>query len=77
MAAGYGVSDLSCDGNHVLDVHRAVSEARGICLAGEGPVIIRARTFRLGGHATHDEAEARRLFDEKTFRYWGKIDRAI
>ncbi len=74
LAAGYGIPGLVCDGNHVLDVHRAVSEARDLCRKGEGPVIVLARTFRLGGHATHDEAEARRLFDEKTFADWGKRD---
>ena len=74
MAGGYGVTGIECDGNHVLDVHRAVSEARSICKDGAGPVIVLAHTFRLGGHATHDEAEARRLFDAEIFAEWGKKD---
>lgn len=74
MAGGYGVPGIECDGNHVLDVHRAVREARELCVAGEGPVVVLARTFRLGGHATHDEAEARRLFDAELFAEWGKRD---
>lgn len=74
LAAGHGVPGLACDGNHVLDVNRAVAEAREICLAGEGPVVVLADTFRLGGHATHDEAEARRLFPPELFAKWGKRD---
>ena len=74
MAGGYGIPGIECDGNHVLDVHRAIREARELCVAGEGPVIVLARTFRLGGHATHDEAEARRLFDADIFAEWGKRD---
>jgi TPP-dependent pyruvate/acetoin dehydrogenase alpha subunit len=26
----------------------------------------------MGGHATHDEAEARRTFDQELFDYWGQ-----
>lgn len=74
MAGGYGIPGIECDGNHVLDVHRAISEAREICRKGEGPVVVLTRTFRLGGHATHDEAEARQIFDADLFSYWGKRD---
>ena len=74
MAAGYGVPGIQCDGNHVLDMHRAIREARELCIAGEGPVVVLAKTFRLGGHATHDEAEARRLFPGEIFEEWGRRD---
>ncbi len=70
MAAAYGVTGLECDGNHILDVHSCVRRAREICLEGEGPVVILARTFRFGGHATHDEAEARAIFKESDFHQW-------
>ena len=33
-----------------------------------------AETFRMGGHATHDEAEARETFDAKLFAQWGRRD---
>jgi TPP-dependent pyruvate/acetoin dehydrogenase alpha subunit len=72
MAASYGVTGLECDGNHILDVHSCVRQAREICLAGEGPVIILARTFRFGGHATHDEAEARAIFSAGDFSDWAR-----
>lgn len=72
MAASYGVTGLECDGNHILDVHSCVRQAREICLAGEGPVVILARTFRFGGHATHDEAEARAIFSSEDFSDWAR-----
>ena len=73
-AAGYGGTGLECDGNHVIDVYHSTRTARQLCLKGKGPVIIYAETFRMGGHATHDEAEARALFSDETFRAWGARD---
>src|SRR5262249_48886165 len=44
------------------------------CRAGRGPVILSAETFRMGGHATHDEHEARQTFPPELFERWGKRD---
>ena len=33
-----------------------------------------AETFLMGGHATHDEAEARRTFAAELFSEWGRRD---
>jgi len=33
-----------------------------------------AETFRMGGHATHDEREARATFPDALFQTWGKRD---
>ena len=33
-----------------------------------------AETFRMGGHATHDEREAREMFPAELFATWGKRD---
>lgn len=74
MAAGYGITGLSCDGNNVLDVHAVSTRAVSLCRAGDGPVLMTATTFRMGGHATHDEAEARDLFSSETFAWWGRRD---
>jgi len=74
MAVAYGVEGLSCDGNNVLDVHASAAAAVKRCREGQGPVILTAHTFRMGGHATHDEAEARLLFDKETFASWGRRD---
>ena len=74
LAAAYGTQGLVCDGNNVLDVHAATRQAAALCRAGKGPVLLTAHTFRMGGHATHDEQEARSLFPAKTFAHWGKLD---
>ncbi|MDX1393737.1 MAG: thiamine pyrophosphate-dependent dehydrogenase E1 component subunit alpha [Gemmatimonadota bacterium] len=70
----YGIPLIAADGNHVLDVYAATRLAAKRCRAGEGPVFIEATTFRMGGHATHDVAEARRTFPERLFDYWGRRD---
>lgn len=70
----YGMDGASCEGNNVLDVYAATSLLAERCRKGEGPFLLTARTFRMGGHATHDEAEARALFTEEQFRYWGLRD---
>jgi 2-oxoisovalerate dehydrogenase E1 component len=70
----YGCQLLEVDGNHVLDCYAATAEAAAACRAGEGPVILVATTFRMGGHATHDEREGRALFDASTWAYWGQRD---
>ena len=70
----YGLPSWTCDGNNVLDVYAATSLAAEMCRAGEGPGVVVAETFRMGGHATHDEREARETFDEELFRSWGRRD---
>jgi TPP-dependent pyruvate/acetoin dehydrogenase alpha subunit len=74
LAAAYGLPGSVCDGNNVLDVYAATALAAGRCRRGGGPVILLAETFRMGGHATHDEAEARALFPPEKFRHWGLRD---
>lgn len=70
----YGMPLLSVDGNNVLDVYAATRIVAERARNGGGPSIILANTFRMGGHATHDEAEARRTFDAELFAHWGKRD---
>ena len=36
--------------------------------------MLTATTLRMGGHATHDEAEARNLVPAALFEYWGERD---
>ena len=73
-AAAYGIEGGSFDGNNVLDAFAATRRATDICRSGEGPVLLIANTFRMGGHATHDEREARSTFSSELFGYWGKRD---
>jgi TPP-dependent pyruvate/acetoin dehydrogenase alpha subunit len=72
--AMYGIDGMICDGNNVLDVYAATRIAADKCRAGNGPAMIVADTFRMGGHATHDEREAREAFDEELFAAWGQRD---
>lgn len=73
-AASYGMWGLMFDGNNVLDAWAATRLAADRCRRGEGPVLLVAETFRMGGHATHDEREARETFPAKLFADWGKRD---
>ncbi len=70
-AKAYGMPSEIVDGNDVAAVYnsaqRAVDRARG----GEGPTLIEAKTFRMRGHAAHDNQSyvAKELLDE-----WRKRD---
>src|SRR6266704_3269995 len=57
--ASYGIWGEQFDGNNVLDAYAATRIAAERCRRGEGPAMLVAETFRMGGHATHDEREAR------------------
>jgi TPP-dependent pyruvate/acetoin dehydrogenase alpha subunit len=70
----YGCAGWSFDGNNVLDAYAATRIAADYCRAGEGPVILDAETFRMGGHATHDEHEARVVIPAEVFEFWGRRD---
>lgn len=70
----YGIPMLETDGNNVLDVFAATRLAAERCRGGRGPVLVHATTFRMGGHATHDEREARETFPEELFARWGRRD---
>jgi TPP-dependent pyruvate/acetoin dehydrogenase alpha subunit len=72
--AMYGLKGWNCDGNNVLDVYAATRVAVDLCRRGDGPAVIVAETFRMGGHATHDEREARETFDAELFERWGRRD---
>lgn len=72
--AMYGLAGGRFDGNHVLDAWAATRLAADRARAGEGATLLVTDTFRMGGHATHDEREARTLFDADTFRHWGSRD---
>ncbi|HLH30408.1 MAG TPA: thiamine pyrophosphate-dependent dehydrogenase E1 component subunit alpha, partial [Terriglobia bacterium] len=70
----YGTSGLSCDGNNVLDMYAGTKMAVDLARQGRGPVIVFAETFRMGGHATHDEREARDICSPELFEHWGRRD---
>ena len=70
----YGMWGGVFDGNNVLDAYALTALAVERCRAGQGPALLIAETFRMGGHATHDEAEARRTFSAELFAEWGRRD---
>lgn len=72
--AMYGIPGETCDGNNVLEMYVATRLAAEACRRGEGPRALVASTFRMGGHATHDEREARETFPAELFQWWGRRD---
>ena len=74
LPAAYGMAGAAFDGNNVLDAYAAARLAVERCREGRGPVMLVGDTFRMGGHATHDEREARETFPAEWFAAWGKRD---
>jgi len=56
-AKAYGIASYIVDGNDVAEVYSTAREAVDRARAGEGPILIEAKTFRRLGHAQHDPAE--------------------
>jgi TPP-dependent pyruvate/acetoin dehydrogenase alpha subunit len=73
-AASYGIAGSGFDGNNVLDAYAATRLAAERCRRGEGPALLVAETFWVGGHATHDEREARETLPAELFQTWGRRD---
>ena len=55
-ASSYGIPGETVDGNDVLAVYEATKRAVDRARSGGGPSLIEARTFRMKGHAEHDDA---------------------
>ncbi len=70
-AKAYGVANSIVDGNDVLAVYQTTKEAVELCRAGQGPVIIEAKTHRMRGHAQHDPAE---YVPKEMVEYWKTRD---
>jgi TPP-dependent pyruvate/acetoin dehydrogenase alpha subunit len=56
-AKAYGIESYIVDGNDVVAMYLTAKEAVEKARAGEGPILIEAKTFRRLGHAQHDPAE--------------------
>ncbi|HYB52675.1 MAG TPA: thiamine pyrophosphate-dependent dehydrogenase E1 component subunit alpha [Thermoanaerobaculia bacterium] len=56
-ATAYGVPADSVDGNDVLAVYEACRRAVERARRGEGPTLVEAKTYRMKGHAEHDNQE--------------------
>ncbi len=70
-AQAYGIPGEIVDGNDVVGVYtctrRAVLRAR----SGQGPTLIEAKTFRMRGHAEHDDAS---YVPQHLFEEWAERD---
>lgn len=70
-AKAYGVPSLIVDGNDAAAVYATTKEAVAMARAGDGPVIIEAKTMRMKGHAQHDPAE---YVPKEMFEHWRARD---
>jgi TPP-dependent pyruvate/acetoin dehydrogenase alpha subunit len=70
-AKAYGMASYIVDGNDVAAVYSTAKEAVDRARAGEGPILIEAKTFRRMGHAQHDPAE---YVPKEMREYWEKRD---
>ena len=66
-----GAHTLTVDGNDAAAVFEAATAARAHCLAGLGPVFLVCETFRLSGHAEHDD---QRYVDPELLAQWATKD---
>lgn len=71
-ALAYGMPALQVNGNDLLAVYAATSEAVERARAGDGPTMIEAVTYRLGVHTTVDDPSVYR--DEDEVERWKKRD---
>lgn len=68
----YGIAYDSIDGNDVLAVFDATRKARDLCLEGKGPYLLECRTFRVKGHAEHDDPS--KYVPSELLESWRKKD---
>jgi TPP-dependent pyruvate/acetoin dehydrogenase alpha subunit len=70
-ARAYGIASHIVDGNDVAAMLQTSRQAVAQARAGQGPVLIEAKTMRMSGHAQHDPAEyvPREMID-----YWKDRD---
>lgn len=71
-ARGYGMPGYLIDGNDVLAAYSTTREARERALAGEGPTLIEAVTYRIGAHSTADDPT--RYRSEADVDGWRRLD---
>lgn len=76
-AVAYGIPSCTIDGNDVIAVYRQTREAVDRARSGRGPTLIEVKTFRMRGHAEHDDAfyVPRELLE--TWRDRDPIDRLV
>ncbi|WGX96913.1 thiamine pyrophosphate-dependent enzyme [Nocardioides sp. L-11A] len=63
-AAGFGLRSWWVDGNDALAVHAVTTEAVESVRRGQGPALVEAETYRIGGHSTSDDPKRYRTDEE-------------
>jgi pyruvate dehydrogenase E1 component alpha subunit len=71
-AEAYGMPGVLVDGNDVLAVYQATRDAVARARRGEGPTLVEALTYRLGGHSSSDDPT--RYRDAGEVETWQKRD---
>lgn len=70
-ASAYGVPARVVDGNDVLAVYEAARAMVEAARSGGGPQLLEAKTFRMKGHAEHDDAS---YVPKELFEQWKAKD---
>lgn len=70
-ARSQGAFTLTVDGNDAAAVYDATAQAREHCLEGKGPAFLVCETFRMKGHAEHDD---QRYVDPELLAQWATKD---
>ena len=68
----YGIPGVRVDGNDLLAVVKVTRDAVARAARGEGPTLIEALTYRMGGHSTADDPGATR--PEAGLEAWKALD---
>jgi len=68
----YGVPSVRVDGNDAFAVVYAVRDALARAVRGDGPTLIEALTYRMGGHSTSDDPNAYR--ESEVLKPWAERD---
>jgi pyruvate dehydrogenase E1 component alpha subunit len=71
-AIAYGIPCIQVDGNDILAVHKAVSEALDAARNGKGPQLIEAISYRMTMHTTADDPT--KYQDPKEVALWKSRD---
>jgi TPP-dependent pyruvate/acetoin dehydrogenase alpha subunit len=59
------------DGNDVMAVYQSAKRAAGRARSGSGPTLVEAKTFRMRGHAAHDNQS---YVPKEVLDHWRKRD---
>ncbi|BAV09609.1 2-oxoisovalerate dehydrogenase E1 component [Filimonas lacunae] len=70
-AVGYGMKSITINGNNILNVIEAVTNAREYCLRDQKPYLIECVTFRMRGH---EEASGIKYVPQELLNKWAKQD---